>query len=481
MTGISKGTVLSSLIWKFLERGSAQLVAFVVSLVLARVLGPSDYGTVSLVLVFTSISLVFVQGGFNTALIQKRSPSELDYSSALVVSLVLASAIYAVLFVAAPVVASFYGDPTVEAVLRVLALILLPGAYNSIQIAYATRNFMFRSLFAANLISAIASGAIGIAMAFAGAGVWALVVQQLGNQAFVCIVLLFTLHWRPRAGFSFDSVGALFGFGGNVLAGNLLVQLFLNLRSLIVGKLYDAATLGLFNRGRQFSTAVMDAVTGSLQEVMLPTFSKAQESPETVLSMVRISVRSSCFVIFPLMFGLSATAHPLVEVLLGGSWSGCVPFLQLFALSYCFQPVQIVSAQAMRGLGDSRTTLKLEFARKVVELTLMAVSIPFGATALAASSVAAGALSCAIALRPNSKVLGYCVLDQLSDLAHPLIGSVVMFVIVTALRHLGLTSVVTLLLQIAAGVLSYAAVQLVIKDETMLSLIRRLRTGCRRR
>ena len=472
--GVSKRTVLSSLVWKFLERGSAQLVAFIVSLVLARILGPSDYGTVSLVLVFTSISLVFVQGGFNTALIQRKNPAELDYSSALAVSVAMALALYTMLFLAAPAIASFYGSPIVAQVLRVLALILLPGAYNSIQIAYATRNFMFKKLFAANLVSGIASGILGIVLAFTGAGIWALVAQQLGNQILVCVVLLVMLRWRPKLGFSLASVRDLFHFGSNVLAGNLLVQLFLNLRSLIVGRLYDTATLGLFNRGRQFSTAVMDAVTGSMQEVMLPTFSKVQEDPAAVLSMVRTSVRSSCFIIFPLMFGLAATAHPLVSVLLGDGWAGCVPFLQLFALSYCFQPVQIVSAQAMRGLGDSGTTLRLEIARKVAELTLMVASIPFGAVALAASSVAAGAVSCAVALRPNARVLGYRIVDQLADLLHPLVGSVLMFACVAAVRLIGMGDAITLLLQIVVGVLLYVAVQVVLKDETMGKLLSQL-------
>lgn len=480
MTGVSKRTVLTSLAWKFLERGSSQVVAFVVSLVLARILGPSDYGTVSLVLVFTSISLVFVQGGFNTALVQRKSPTELDYSSALAFSLGMAAAIYALLFFTSPLIAKFYGDQTVGDVLRVLALILIPGAYNSVQVAYATRNFLFRKLFVANLVSALSSGTVGIAMAFAGAGIWALVAQQLGNQVFVCVALFVGIRWKPKAGFSAASVCELFGFGGNVLAGNLLVQLFLNLRSLIVGKLYDTVTLGLFNRGRQFSTAVMEAVTGSMQEVMLPTFSKAQESPEAVLAIVRASVRSSCFIIFPLMFGLAATAHSLVGVLLGESWIGCVPFLQLFALSYCFQPIQIISAQAMRGLGDSRTTLRLEFVRKAAELALMFASIPFGAVALAASSVFAGAVSCAVALRPNVRVLGYRMGDQLSDLAHPLIGSLIMLACVLMARVIGLSDAITLLLQIAAGVISYSVVQLVLRDETMGAILKRL-AGAKRK
>ncbi|MBS5478150.1 MAG: lipopolysaccharide biosynthesis protein [Coriobacteriia bacterium] len=471
MAGVSRHTVVTSLIWKFLERGSAQIVSFVVSLVLARLLGPTDYGVVSLVLVFTAIALVFVQGGFNTALIQKNSVDERDYSSVLVFSLGMSLVIYLVLFLVAPVVADFYGNPEVCQILRVMALVLLPGAYNSVQVAYAEKTFQFRKLFVANLATAVCSGAAGVALAFAGAGVWALVAQQLGNQLFVCIVLTFTLHWWPKLGFSFDAVKGLFAFGANVLAGDLLVQIFLNLRTLIVGRVFDAATLGLFNRGHQFPAAVMQAVTGSMQEVMLPTFSGVQDDSGRVLSIARRSVRASCFAIFPLMFGLAACAVPLVELLLGESWADCVPYLQVFAVSYCFQPIQIVTAQAMRGLGDSRTTLRLEVVRKAAELGLMFCSIPLGPVALATSSVVAGAVSCAVALIPNVRVLGYSLRNQFCDLARPLAGSAAMAACVLGLGLLPLPDIVMLALQVAVGVAVYAALMALMRDDTMGLLV----------
>lgn len=480
MSGVSKRTVVSSLVWKFLEQGSSQLVSFVVSLVLARLLGPSDYGIVSLVLVFTAIALVFVQGGFNTALIQKTDASEMDYSSVLVFSLSMAILIYAVLFAVAPAIALFYGSPQVCQILRVLALLLLPGAYNSVQVAYAEKSFQFRKLFVANLTTAVCSGVVGIGLSFAGAGVWALVAQQLGNQVFVCIVLAFLLRWRPRLGFSYESMRSLFSFGANVLAGDLLVQVFLNLRSLIVGRVFDTATLGLFNRGRQFSTALMSAITGSMQEVMLPTFSGVQDQPDRVLSIVRKSVGVSCFAIFPLMFGLAAVAKSLVVVLLGDSWISCVPYLQIFAISYCFQPIQIVAAQAMRGIGDSRTTLKLEVVRKVVELALMLASIPFGPVVLAASSIAAGIVSCAVAFVPNVRVLHYRFRDQLADLSHPFFGSLAMCACVLGVGLLPIHPALTLILQIVIGVAVYVTLELAMRDDTMARLaagLRKLRAG----
>lgn len=468
---VSKRTVITSLVWKFLERGSAQLVSFVVSLVLARLLGPTDYGTVSLVLVFTAIALVFVQGGFNTALIQKNGATEKDYSSVLVFSLGMALVIYVVLFFVAPLVADFYEDPQVCDILRVLALLLFPGAYNSVQVAHAQKSFQFKKLFMANLATAVCSGIAGIALAFAGWGVWALVAQQLGNQLFVCLALVFTLHWRPKLGFSLASIRELFAFGVNVLAGDLLVQIFLNLRNLIVGRVFDATTLGLFNRGHSFSSTVMSAVTGSMQEVMLPTFSAEQKSPERVLAVTRRSVRASCFAIFPLMFGLAAVATPLIALLLGEGWMGCVPYLQIFAISYCFQPIQIVTAQAMRGLGDSKTTLKLEVVRKVAEFALMFGSIPLGPTALAASSIAAGAVSCVVALVPNARVLGYRLRDQLGDLVRPFVGSMAMTACVLAIGLLPLHNLAVLALQIIAGMAVYTVMMSLLKDDTMAALV----------
>ena len=482
MAEISKHTVVTSLAWKFLERGSAQLVSFVVSLVLARLLGPTDYGIVSLVLVFTAIALVFVQGGFNTALIQKDGATDLDYSSVLVFSLGMALAIYLVLFLAAPAVADFYGNPDVCQILRVMALVLLPGAYNSVQVAYAEKTFQFCKLFVANLAIAVCTGTAGIVLAFAGAGVWALVAQQLGNQLFVCMMLIFTLRWRPHLDFSAASIRELFGFGANVLAGDLLVQIFLNLRNLIVGRVFDTATLGLFNRGHQFPAAAMQAVTGSIQEVMLPTFSGVQDDPGRVLSIVRRSVQASCFAIFPLMFGLTACAAPLVSLLLGETWAGCVPYLQVFAISYCFQPIQIICAQAMRGLGDSGTTLLLEVVRKSTELGLMFGSITLGPVALAASSVAAGTVSCAMALVPNVRVLGYRLRDQLTDLARPLLGSIVIVACVRAVGLLSLPSMVALALQVITGMTSYAVLMAALHDDTMATLVSGLRRfrACRR-
>lgn len=475
MSQVTKRVVLSSLIWKFMERGSAQLVSFVVSLVLARLLGPADYGLVSLVLVFTTISLVLVQGGFNSALVQKRNASDLDYSSVLAFSFGVALLCYVILFIAAPAVANFYGNPEVTAILRVMALVLLPGAYNSVQVAYAEKSFQFKKLFIANLSTSLGSGVLGIALAFGGAGVWALVAQQLGNQFIICIVLVVTLRWHPKIGLSVRSIKKLFSFGANVFIGDLLVQIFLNLRNLIVGKLFDETTLGLFNRGNQFPSSIMTAITGSLQQVMLPTFSDVQTARDRVLSITRRSVQASCLAFFPLMIGLASIATPLVRLLLGDAWLGCIPYLQIFAISYYFHPMQIITAQAMRGLGDSKTTLKIEIVRKTAELGFMFASIPLGPLALAASSIVAGLVSFIVALVPNVIILNYTLKEQLHDITGPLVGSVIMGLCLAIVALLPLPDFILLALQILIGGGIYLLLEWVFKQPTLRMAIAELR------
>lgn len=461
---VNRKTIIASFAWKLLERGSSQIVSFVVTLILARMLGPSEYGLVSLVVVFTSIALVFVQGGFNTALIQKKTVSEIDYSSVLIVSIVVACILYVTLFACAPMIALFYREEMVTPVLRVLSLTLVFGAFNSVQVAYATKRFMFRKLFVSNLIASVLSAAVGIFMAYQGAGVWAIVAQQLSNQLFVCFVLLALLRWCPQTGFSWESVRELFSFGMNVLLSNLMVSVFLNLRSLLVGRFYDSSTLGLFNRGRQFPSTVMEAVNGSLQTVMLPAFSELQDSSARVLSVARRSIRTSCFVTFPLVFGLSAVARPLVLVLLTEKWLGCVPYLQIFAISYVFQPTQIISAQALKGLGNSRTTLNIEALRKAVEFMLLIVSIRYSPLLLALSAVIAGLFGCIVAMKPNKALIGYTYRNQIDDCIRPLISSCIMYVVITMSFHVTEEPIMQLMIGVVIGIISYTVSELAMGD-----------------
>ena len=272
--------IVTSLIYKFIERIGYQGISFVIQIILARMLDPTDYGVLTMLTVFINISQVFVQSGLNTALIQKQNVDELDYSSVFYVSLGIAILLYGILYVCAPWIADFYRMEELESVLRVLALILLPGALNSIQNAKIAREMKFKKLMYSSMGAAVISGIVGIIFAAADFGTWALVAQQIVNQISICIILLGVLKWRPHLLFSLERVKVLFSFGWKLLCSGLIDTIYNNLQSLVIGKKYNSETLGYYNRGKQFPQLIVENINGSIQSVMLPALSKRQERKE---------------------------------------------------------------------------------------------------------------------------------------------------------------------------------------------------------
>ena len=466
--GVSRKSVILSLGWKFLERMGSQLSTFLLGIILARLLTPTEYGTVALITVFISIATVFVQGGFNTALIQRKEVSDEDYSSVLFFSLAIAVFLYGVLFLCAPLISRFYQLPILIPIVRVLSLILIPGAFNSIQVAYVTRRMQFRKLFICNLIAVLLSGVLGIVMAKRGFGAWAIVAQQLGTQVICCIMLMLLSDWKPRLLFSFASVKKLIPFGSRILASNLLVTGFLNIRSLIIGKVYSTEDLAFFNRGKTFPATVMDAVNGTIQSVMLPAYSSVQDQKSALLAMLRRSVRVSCFVIFPCLFGLTAVAKPLFRLVLTDKWLPAVPFLQIFAIGYLTHPIQMATNQALKALGRSDLTLRIEIYRKSSEALLLAASIAFGPKMIAWSTVAASVTACIISAPIVKKNLDYSYKAQIMDILPPLFLSLSMFLAIWYVLQIPASnSLISTMIGLLTGIIVYLLLSLLIRSRDL--------------
>ena len=256
---ITKRDVFSSLFWKFVERSGAHGISLLVSIVLARLLLPEEYGLISLTTIFITLANVFIQSGFNTALIQKKDVDDLDFSTVFYASLLIAGLLYIILFFSSQFIANFYGEPKLIAVLRVLSIILFFGAVNSIQIAIISRNMQFKKLFYSNIGAIMVSGVIGIVMAYNGYGVWALVGQQLSNHFFSTAIMWFKVKWRPKLLFSLARLQNLLSYGSKILVANLITTLFLDLRSLIIGKMYSANMLAYFNKGKMFPSVIINS------------------------------------------------------------------------------------------------------------------------------------------------------------------------------------------------------------------------------
>lgn len=469
---ITNKQIFASLFWKLMERGGVQGVGFIVSIVLARILTPEEFGLIALVTIFIMLANVFVQSGFNTALIQKKNADEIDFSTVFYFSLVIAGILYAFIFIVSPFIANFYDEPLLEPVLKVLSVILFFGAVNSVQIAVISRNMEFKKLFYSSIGSVVISGFIGITMAYSGFGVWALVGQQISNQLLTTLIMWFTVKWRPLPQFSIERFKTLFSYGNKILVASLIDSFYLNLRSLTIGKLFNAKMVGYYNRGKQFPTVIVSNIDGSIQSVMLPTYSAYQDDRKRVKDMVRRSIVTSSFLIFPLMAGLFIVSEPLVKVVLTEKWLPCVPFLQIYCLVYAIRPIQTANIQAIKGLGFSGTFLRLEIINKGLGVLILIISVPFGALAIAWGVLISSLISMILFAYPNIKLLEYTLKEQVIDVAPAFVISIVMAIGISLMGLLGLEPLVLMIIQTATGMLLYFSLARALKLESFNYLIR---------
>lgn len=475
---IENKTVVSSLIWKFLERTGTYLVQFVIQIILARILLPSEYGIVAIVTVFIALANVFIQTGFNTALIQRKNVTDLDYSSVLYLSLLVAFVLYIIIFICSPFIANFYKDPLITPVLRVLSLTLFLGAFNSIQTAYISRNMLFKKNFLSSLIAIIVSGIVGIIFANLGYGVWALVIQQLLNMIILIIILLFTIDWKPRLIFSIKRVKVLFSFGWKLLCSALIDTLYNNIYDLIIGRKYTSTDLAYYNRGKQFPNVIVTNVNGSISTVLLPTMSKNQDDKVKVKEMTRKAIVISSFVLFPMMIGLAVVAKPLVSIILTDKWLECVPFLQILCFSFALWPIHTANLQAINAIGRSDVFLKLEIVKKIVGILILIITVPMGLYSMALGQIITGIISSFINAYPNKKLLNYSYLEQVKDLCPIIIISLVMGLIIYPISFLNLGNLLILILQCIIGGIIYIIFSWLFKIDAfnqIINLIKNIR------
>ena len=347
---MSSTNVITNFFWRFLERCGAQGVTFIVSIVLARLLDPTVYGTVALVTNFTTIMQVFVDSGMGNALIQKKDADDLDFSSVFYFNMAMCSVLYLIMFFAAPFIASFYRMPELTAIVRVLSFVVVISGVKNVQQAYVSRHLMFKRFFFSTLGGTIGAAVIGIAMAYLGFGVWALVAQMLFNAAVDTTILWITVKWRPKKMFSFQRLKSLFSYGWKLLASSLIDTVYNDLRQLIIGKKYSSGDLAYYNQGKKFPQLIVTNINTSIDSVLLPTMSKAQDDMAAVRSMTRRAIKTSTFLMMPAMIGLAVCAEPLVQLILTEKWLPCVLFLRIFCITYAFYPIHTANMNAIKAI-----------------------------------------------------------------------------------------------------------------------------------
>ena len=458
--------VLSNFFWRFFERCGAQGVTFIVSIVLARLLDPDVYGTVALVTVFTTIMQVFVDSGMGNALIQKKEADDLDFSSVFFFNMAVCSLLYLIMFIAAPFIAAFYKMPELTSVVRVLSLILIISGVKNVQQAYVSRNMQFKKFFFSTIGGTIGAAVVGIVMAYLGFGVWALVAQMLFNAAVDTIILWITVKWRPKMMFSFERLKALFSFGWKLLVSSLLDTVYNDLRQLIIGKLYSSNDLAFYNQGKKFPHLIVTNINTSIDSVLLPTMSKAQDDKNAVRSMTRRAIKTSTYIMMPVMIGLAVCAEPLVSLILTDKWLPCVLFLRVFCITYAFYPIHTANLNAIKAMGRSDLFLKLEILKKIIGLTAILITMWISVEAMAYSLLVTTLLNQIINSWPNKKLLGYSYLEQIKDML-PQIGlSLIMGAAIYLVQLAGFSNIYTLCIQIPLGIIIYIALSKLLHIES---------------
>ena len=447
--------VFSGLIWKFGERIGAQAVSFLVSMILARLLLPADYGVIALITIFIDIANVFVSSGFGSALVQKKDADEIDFSSVFYFSIVMSWVLYGIVFCFAPVVARFYGQDILVPVLRVMALKLPLAGVNSVQHAYVQKQMLFKRFFFSTLIGTVGSAVVGIAMAYMGFGPWALVAQYLFNSTMDTAVLWFTVKWRPVWAFSVKRMRALFQFGWKMLCSELIHTSYSQIRSLIIGKVYTEKDLAYYNQGGKLPGILVTNINSSISSVLFPAMTMRQGDLKKMKEVVRTSIRVGSYVMWPLMMGLFVLSEPVVRLIFTDKWLPCVPFMQIACIQYALEPVQTANVQAVKAMGKGRTFLVMEIVKKTFGVVMIVAVMYRGVMAIALTAMAVTFFAALVNSTPNRKYLGYTYQEHIADLLPSILLAAAMAVCVYFAGMLPIPPVAGIAVQVVVGVAVY--------------------------
>ena len=469
-----RSKLLHGVAWNFTEKILVKAVSFVISIILARLLAPSDYGLTGMLAVFLSVSSVFIEGGLAKALIQRQDCQDIDYSTAFVTNVSMSLVIYVVLFFAAPLIADFYDEPLLVSLTRAMALTIVLGSFNIVQRAKLMANVDFKSLAQINVLSIIVTGAIGITMAYLGYGVWALVGQAIGSTLFLIFIFPFYSKWKPSLHFSKESFSRLFGFGSKLMITGVYSVIFNNIATICIGKAYKSQQLGYYTRASQFPDLISFTVNDVLGTVTFPVLSELQNDKDRLVAVYRKSLLATALVIFPVMVLCALLAYPLVLILLTEKWVPCVVLMQWLCLARIFTPLSALNMNILNAVGRSDLFMKLDFSKAPLTIIILAITIPISVEAIVIGSFVDSFLCFFINAYLPGRMFGYGAWQQLKDWKYIILSILLMSVAV----YLFMLVVQNVWLQLfiggTIGIVVYSACCYFFKviDDDMLRLLR---------
>lgn len=439
--------------WSFVDNIANSGITFLVGLVLARILTPVEYGVMAMVTIFIAISNSIVDSGFSNALIRKIKIERVDYNTVFYFNLVVSLFLYLVLFLCAPAISTFFKEPILVDVMRVIGWILVINALAIIPRTILVRNVDFKTQTKVSLISSILSGVIGIGMALTGFGVWSLIGQQLSRQLLNTIFLWFFCRWRPVWEFSVQSFKELFGFGSKLLLSGLLNTIYNDIYSLVIGRCYSAADLGQYTRASQFNTIFSSNLTTVVQRVSYPVLSSIQNEEERLREAYRRVIKVTMLVTFACMLGLAAVAKPLLVMLIGEKWLPAVYFLQIICFSGMLYPLHAINLNILQVKGRSDLFLKLEIIKKIIATIPIVIGIFWGIKLMLWGSVCTSFIAFFLNSYYSAPLIGYPTLRQIKDIVPTFCISFIVAAVMWSFSLLSVSYYVMLPLQCIVGLL----------------------------
>lgn len=466
-----KQKVSKGLLWNTIHNLSMKGIQFLLMLFMARLLSPDDYGTVGLLAIFIQLSNTFAESGFSLALVRKQDRTQVDLSTAFYFNIVVGIICYFIVFCIAPWVADFYNKPILTSLLRVLALTIPISSLSTVLVAMMNYNMQFKKQAMISITHTLVSGVLGLAMAFMGYGVWALVGQSLIATCLGTVLCWLLNRWHPFWIYSWKSFQEMFGFSSKLLFTRIIDTIYGNVYSIVIGKVYSPATLGHYTRAQNWATMPSTNIVGVLNNVSFASLSKIQDDIERLRSVYRKMIKTSAFIVFPLMFGLSAVSQPLIFFTIGTKWELCAQILQIICFMFVFMPIQSLNINLIQAMGRSDLSLKISIVGKVLSLLVLLGSLPFGIIPMCWFSVISSIVILLINFYYVGKLLGLSILSQLRDLVPSTILSVIMYIVVFFTIRLFTTDWIQLLAGIFVGMALYIGLAYVFKMKSLYDTI----------
>lgn len=476
MSDSLKSKTVKGVVWSSIERFSTQGVQFLIMIIMARLLTPKDYGLIGMLAIFLAVAQSLIDSGFSQALIRKQNRTDVDNSTVFYFNIIVSCSLYLILFITAPFVADFYNQPELTSVMRVVCLGVILNSLAVVQRALLTVRIDFKTQAKASLSAAVISGCIGIVLAYSGFGVWALVVQQLLNLSVNTLLLWIFSKWRPIAVFSWDSFHELFAFGSKMLASGLLDTLYRNIYPIVIGKLFSASSLGHYTRAQQFSEFPSSNITGIIQRVTYPVLCGIQDDMERLTTVYRKFLKLSAFVIFPFMMGLSAVAKPFINISLGSQWEFCGQLLQVICFAMMWYPIHSINLNLLQVKGRSDLFLRLEIIKKILGITVLCITAPFGLIVMCYGQIFNSIVALAINTYYTGKLINVGFIRQMKDLFPTILLSLTMFGTILLVNGFIESNMYRLIIGIMVGIVVYVSGSYIFKFkelQTLFSLIRR--------